>query len=100
MQLRANTTIRSARLDVNGPHTNPNVDYHVSPDDPFYGIHDGCIGKMFRDEPHVHIYREGFEDRWAYPIADIFDDTGGIDRTFYEFMNFCAIRGNLRLQGF
>lgn len=37
------------RVDIDGPeHTNP--DGEVVP----------C--------PHIHIYREGYEDRWAYPL--------------------------------
>jgi len=48
-QTRGRRVIVLIRLDIDGaPHTNP----------------DGT--KI--DGAHLHIYREGFEDKWAYPI--------------------------------
>ena len=50
-QTRYQKSIILLRLDVNGPpHTNP--DGEVIP----------C--------PHLHIYREGYESKWAFPLQD------------------------------
>jgi hypothetical protein len=49
MQTRGRIIVVLVRLDINGaPHTNP----------------DGQI----LDGTHLHIYREGFDHRWASPI--------------------------------
>lgn len=98
MQLRANTAIPLIRLDIKGPHKNPNVEYHVESDDPFYAIHDECIGKDFCDKPHIHIYREGFEDRWAYPIEGLFDRSNNVELTFRDFLGYCNISGKYVIQ--
>lgn len=46
------------RLDVNGPaHTNP----------------DGTIVPT----PHLHIYREGYDDKWAFPVPPDLDISSG-----------------------
>lgn len=99
LQTRANTTVRLARLDVNGPHRNPKEDYHVEPDDPFYEVHEQCIGKVFRNEAHIHIYREGFGDRWAYPVEELFDNTDVFKSTFYKFLKFCNVHSEIKLLG-
>lgn len=46
---RYHSNIVLSRYDSEGRHTNPD-------------------GEMF-DGPHVHIYKEGYEDKFAYPIS-------------------------------
>ena len=43
--------------------------------------------------PHLHIYREGYGDRWAVPIPSAHFDTDTTDtgRMFYDFMRRCNI---------
>lgn len=61
------------RLDIDGPpHENPDGD--VVP----------C--------PHLHVYKEGFGDRWAYPIPSTFTNTSDLVRTLGEFLMYCKIR--------
>jgi hypothetical protein len=62
------------RLDLDGPpHENP----------------DGIIVPC----PHLHIYREGFADKWAAPIAPSdFTDTTDLIKTLKEFLAFCKVR--------
>lgn len=62
------------RLDIDGPpHTNP----------------DGSFVRC----PHLHIYREGYADKWAYPIdPSEFTDTTKLVTTFREFLNRCKVR--------
>lgn len=62
------------RLDVDGrPHENP--DGEVLP----------C--------PHLHVYREGFADKWAKPLpADRFRDTSDLVQTFTDFLTFCHVQ--------
>ncbi|MFQ5596880.1 MAG: hypothetical protein ACE5GK_02410 [Nitrospiria bacterium] len=48
-QTRGRKVVILVRLDIDGaPHTNPD-------------------GERIGDS-HIHIYREGFEDKWAYPV--------------------------------
>lgn len=70
---RAHRTIILARLDIAGPpHRNPD------------GQEVGC--------PHLHLYREGFADKWATPIdASVFRNTGDLWQTLEQFMDFCHV---------
>ncbi len=72
-QNRWERVIVLARLDFGGaPHRNPN-DEEV-------------------DSPHLHLYREGFGDRWAFPVPS--DDFSNLDdpwTTLEEFMRFCNV---------
>lgn len=62
-----------ARLDVGGaPHTNPD------------GIELLC--------PHLHLYREGYGDSWAYAVpSDKFTDLGDLFETLQDFMRFVNV---------
>lgn len=42
--------------------------------------------------PHLHLYREGYGDKWAIPAPiDKFNDTADIWRTFQDFMRYCNV---------
>ena len=42
--------------------------------------------------PHLHLYREGYGDKWAIPAPkDKFSDITDIWRTFQDFMAYCNI---------
>lgn len=73
LQTRARTDIRLARLDLGGrPHRND----------------DGSVVQP----PHLHLYREGFHDRWAIPPpSDKFFNLGDLRVTLNDFMRFCNI---------
>lgn len=72
-QTRARQVVILVRLDVAGPP-------HRNPDD----VDVPC--------PHLHLYREGFADKWAAPIpADKFSDPTDLWKTLEEFMIFCQI---------
>jgi hypothetical protein len=61
-----------ARLDFGGqPHRNPD-DTEVA-------------------SPHLHLYREGFSDRWAFELPVCFTDPADLWKTLHEFMKFCNI---------
>ena len=72
-QNRARKVVILARLDLVGPpHQNP----------------DGQI----MDCPHIHYYREGYGDKWAFEIPeDIFSDLEDIHKTLEDFMEHCSI---------
>lgn len=54
------------------PHTNPD-------------------GERF-DSTHLHVYREGYQDKWAFPPpAERFPNLGDQWQTFHDFMRFCNI---------
>ena len=73
LQTRARNEIRLVRLDLGGrPHRND----------------DGTVVQP----PHLHLYKEGFHDRWAMsPPSDRFTNLEDILTTLREFMNFCNI---------
>ncbi len=72
MQNRARKAIILVRVDLGGaPHRNP----------------DGTEVPA----PHIHLYQEGFGDKWAYPLPDHFTDASDIRRTFDEFMEYCNV---------
>lgn len=51
-QTRYRNSIRLLRIDIEGPsHENP----------------DGTIVEC----PHIHVYKEGYELKWAYPLSEI-----------------------------
>jgi hypothetical protein len=72
-QNRARQAIILMRLDLDGPP-------HRNPDDREIPC------------PHLHIYREGFGDKWAIPApATDYPDTTDLFSTFEAFMKNCNI---------
>jgi hypothetical protein len=71
-QSRARKNIILLRLDINGgPHRNP----------------DGQeVGS-----PHVHIYREGYNDKWAYELPKEFKNINDPWETLLDFYRYCNI---------
>ncbi len=62
------------RLDLDGPP-------HQNPD----GAEVPC--------PHLHVYREGFADKWAVPLpAGVFSDVSNLAVTLLEFFRYCNVR--------
>jgi hypothetical protein len=61
------------RLDFGGaPHRNPNDEEIPS--------------------PHLHVYREGFGDRWAFPApVDKFGHISDLWVSLEDFMRYCNI---------
>jgi hypothetical protein len=71
-QNRSRHIIILARLDFGGqPHRNPN-DTEVA-------------------SPHLHLYREGFGDRWAFNLPNCFTTPNNLWKTLQEFMKHCNI---------
>jgi hypothetical protein len=72
-QNRARVAIILYRLDIDGaPHRNPDGDEIP------------C--------PHLHVYREGYGDKWAIPAQiDKFPDTSDLFSTLEAFMQHCNI---------
>jgi hypothetical protein len=71
-QTRARQTVILARIDFGAPHRNP--------DGEEVGV------------PHLHVYREGYGDKWAYALpADRFPNPGDTWLVLLEFMRFCNI---------
>jgi len=71
-QNRAKKTVVLVRLDLGGsPHRNPD------------GMEIPCL--------HVHLYREGYDDKWAYPLPEDFSDPANIWNTLEEVLQYCNI---------
>ena len=71
-QTRARKTIILARLDLAGPpHRNPD------------GEELEC--------PHLHLYREGYGDKWAFPLPEEFTGIDDAFRLLDVFMDYCAV---------
>lgn len=44
------------------------------------------------ESPHIHIYREGYGDKWAYPMTTAdFTELNNQWQTFQDFMRHCNI---------
>lgn len=76
-QERYSVTIILVRLDLDDGKS------HQNPD-----------GKVIRG-PHIHIYKEGYGDRWAYLLSEIdsfsFSNTLDLLTSFTEFCSYCNI---------
>lgn len=74
-QMRARKAVILARLDLHGsPHRNPD------------GEEIAC--------PHLHVFREGFGDKWAQPLPpQHFSNRSDARQTFDEFLDFCTVVG-------
>jgi len=60
------------RYDSKGRHTNPD-------------------GETF-DGPHIHFYKEGFNDKFAYPISEIGGtETDSMEEVLKKFLNYCKV---------
>lgn len=72
-QTRVHVVIPLVRIDVGGrPHRNPD-DVEVP-------------------SPHIHLYREGYGDQWAYPLPfSDFPTPSDLWSTLYDFMSYCNI---------
>lgn len=71
-QTRARKTVILARLDIAGPpHRNPDGEEIV------------C--------PHLHLYREGYGDKWAIPLPEMFRGTEDSIKLLDTFMDYCKI---------
>lgn len=65
-------TVILLRAELNGPpHRNPN-DEEIP-----------C--------PHIHIYKEGYGTRWAYPFPDDFSNPTDLWSTLHDFIRYCNI---------
>lgn len=70
---RYRQTIILLRYDAKGRHTNPD-------------------GITF-DGPHVHIYKEGFDDKFAYPVTDIgIDKMDEMEAILEKFLTYCNVK--------
>jgi hypothetical protein len=72
-QNRGRSTVILARLDIDGaPHRNPD-DAEVS-------------------GTHLHLFREGYGDKWAFPVPpEAFRDLSSLWTTLHDFMKYCNI---------
>ena len=79
-QNRARSAIILMRLDLDGPpHRNPD------------GQEVSC--------PHLHIYREGYGDKWAIPAPlDRYANANDLFSTCEAFMQHCNITGPAKMQ--
>ncbi len=42
-------------------------------------------------QPHVHIYQEGYSDKFAYPLPEEFQNTDNIIELFMEFLSYSNV---------
>jgi hypothetical protein len=79
-QNRARQAIILMRLDLNGPpHRNPD------------GVEVPC--------PHLHLYREGYGDKWAIPAEPArYSNTSDLFSTLEVFMGECNITNRPNIQ--
>lgn len=72
MQNRGRQVVVLVRLDLGGPpHRNPD------------GVEIGT--------PHIHVYREGYGDKWAFPLSADFRDVADLWTTLDDFLRYCNV---------
>lgn len=72
LQNRTRETIILRRLDLTSPHRNP--------DGQEIGV------------PHLHIYKEGYGDKWAYELPNgVFTNLNDRWQVLVDFMKYCNI---------
>lgn len=73
MQNRGRQVVVLVRLDLGGaPHRNPD--------------------ETEVPAPHLHVYREGYGDKWALPVpAQHFSDPSDFWTTFQDFLRYCNV---------
>jgi len=54
------------------------------------GIHRNPDGKELAC-PHIHLYREGYNDQWAYPLPAVFSKPDDLRQTLDDFLEYCNI---------
>lgn len=77
--LRMRKNVLLVRLDVDGPP-------HRNPDD----TEIPC--------PHLHVYKQGYDLKWAYPLPPVFGDCVSLMDYLDSFCQHCHIRGKLFVQ--
>lgn len=77
-QTRARKAIILARLDLAGPP-------HRNPDDQEIAC------------PHLHLYREGYGDKWAMPLPNELTNIDDIFDLLHAFMDYCKIIGKPKI---
>lgn len=72
-QTRGRTVVVLVRLDIDGrTHTNPDQT---------------SVGPT-----HIHLYREGFGDKWAFQLPlDRFQSPGNLVQTLRELLDYCNV---------
>ena len=73
MQNRGRQVVVLVRLDLGGaPHRNPDDEEIPA--------------------PHLHVYREGYGDKWAVPVpADRFQNVSDVWVSLGDFLRFCNV---------
>lgn len=85
-QERYEIVITLVRLDIDGrPHTNPDVQtIPLNYLEPYNGHTIDC--------PHLHLYVEGYMDKWAIPAPiKLFKNTADLYATLHDFLTYCNI---------
>ena len=80
-QERARAVFVLVRVDLSGPpHTNP----------------DGATVSC----PHIHLYREGYHDKWAEPLpSERFTSPFDLVRVLSDFLRYCHVVDLPEIQG-
>lgn len=72
-QIRARKVVPLVRLDIDSsPHLNPDGEWISG--------------------SHIHIYRAGYADKYAYEIPEDFKNLSDMTLTFRDFMAYCNIK--------
>jgi len=90
-QCRCRKEIPLLRVDVGYKyHRNPIRPKKLDSDDPMYDLIEQYAGEEITG-PHIHIYREGYWDTWAFPLDEDFTDAEDVLKTYEQFMRKCNV---------
>ena len=80
LQNRGRQVVVLVRLDLGGPpHRNPDGE-EIGP-------------------PHIHVYREGYGDKWAFPLPADFRAVADLWTTLDDFFGYCNVTRPPVIQG-
>ncbi|ECL3224988.1 TPA: hypothetical protein R5479_001296 [Campylobacter coli] len=92
-QYRYNAINIIARIDFYASHTNPEFNPNKIPSDKRLSeLMEKYSEFRFRNENHIHIFTEGYADKWAFPLSEFNIKTNDdFLNQSYDFCQFCNI---------
>lgn len=97
-QLRTGMILR--RLDFYSGHQNPEEINYLSAnlDQNILNMMIKYKNYRFKKEAHMHLYIDGYADKWAFPLTEFGKfDTSNIVTTIKDFLTYCNVANNPKI---
>lgn len=87
------SNILLSRIELCGNHNNPSFD----PPEEYEWLYQ-VKGRVFRNEPHLHVIIPEFSDQWAIPLSFTEFDGLGIIKLVHAYCVYCGINHEFVVQ--